>query len=293
MLKQRDSVCSIWDSADGGLITPRVYLEYKTFQYRQLEPTFFLIDMSSSTTQATEYAQAMMSLTQGLSFSSAGQFGQQWWDTFKPIFVCRFDDYSGTIVLTSPNRNFGSRQHSTNSRKIEPYGSWTRWYRNSKRTCRGTLRRSRAPLCKLTGSSLWGPIEMWKRRARWQVLGRMLQLFLFGRESIKRSCCRRKKRKRMLSVPSIAITRACRLSLNEDERGNLNKNWREVEPRLMSHRRQLLRWRLFQEATPSHDRRAPYKLRLYHSRPSVVLPDSDRREYHYSLLLLLSVAHMF
>jgi len=234
MSKQRDSVRLIWDSADGRLITPRVYLEYKTFRYRQLEPTSFLIDMSSSTTQAAEYGQAMTSLTHGLSFGSAGQFGQQWWEAFKPIFMHRFDDYSGTIVLTSPDRNFGSRRCSTNSRKVEPYGSQTHWYRNSKQTCCGTSRRSRAPLRKQTGSSLWGPIRMQKQRARRQVLGRTLQPFLFGHESIKRSRCHWKKRKRMLSVPSIAITRAHWLSLNEDERGDPNKNRREVEPRLMS-----------------------------------------------------------
>jgi len=70
--------------------------------------------MSSSMTHATEYTQGMTSLAQGLSFGVAGQFGQQWWEAFKPIFVRKLNDYSCAILLTSPDKNFGSRRPSAN-----------------------------------------------------------------------------------------------------------------------------------------------------------------------------------
>jgi len=143
--------------------------------------------MSASTTQPTEYVQAMMSLAQGLSFGVAVQFGQQWWEAFKPIFVRKLDDYSGAIVLTSPDRNFGSRRRLTNSRKVEPYESRTLWHRNSKQTCRVTLTRSRAPLRERTGSDLRGLIEVRKLRAKRGAFRRILLSSLFRRKMIKRS----------------------------------------------------------------------------------------------------------
>ena len=199
--------------------------------------------MSSSTTHATEYAQAMTSLAQGLSFGVAGQFGQQWWEAFKPIFVRKLDDYSGAIVLTSPDRNFGSRRRSTNSRKVEPYESRTYWYRNFKQICRVTSKRSRALPRERIGSAFRGPIEMRKLIAKRVAFRTIPQLFLFGRKLIKRSRRRRKNRKRMSLVPSNAITRARRLSLNEDDQGDPNKNRRGVEARLTGRRRQSLRRR--------------------------------------------------